>query len=304
MTGLTDFITEANWEDILTVWLVLVDDAYQALQTQFGPIRRRGPQPAFSDSEVITVGLLIDTFFHGHEALGLSFLRQYHPDLFPALLPEGQFNARRRELRMITEQIRQYLTRSWGLVDPKDNCRLVDSAPIPVCTYGRASRNRTVNGSEYFSVMKSRGAKLFGMRLYLTVTSTQVIDQWMLAPSAPHDGKMMAAFLEDAHDMILFGDGAFHDPAEINYLSYNRNIKVFAPPRKDAKSNPWPQKFRRWAGRLRRKIETTLSVLVTVFNVEQLGSRSLYGLMTRVASRLLAYNLCFIVGPILAQLEA
>jgi hypothetical protein len=89
LTGLTDFITEAKWTDILTVWFVLVDDAYQVLQVQFGPWRRRGPPPAFSDSEVITVSLMIDTFFHGHEALGLAFLRQYHADLFPALLPKA-----------------------------------------------------------------------------------------------------------------------------------------------------------------------------------------------------------------------
>lgn len=304
MTGLTDFITEANWADILTVWYALVDDAYQALQAQFGPIRRRGPQPAFSDSEVITVGLLIDTFFHGHEALGLSFVRQYHPDLFPALLPEGQFNSRRRELRMVTEQIRQHITGTRGLIDAEDNCRIIDSAPIPLCTYARACDCRSASGPQYFSVMKSRGAKLFGMRLYLSVTNAQVVDQWMLAPAGPHDGKVMTGFLEDTHDMVVFGDGAFHDPAEINHLRYSHNIQVFAPLRKDARHNPWPHKFRRWANRLRRKIETALSVLVTAFNVEQPGSRSFYGLVTRVASRLLAYNLCFITGPLLAQLEA
>ena len=303
MTGLTDFITQANWADILTVWLVLVDDAYQALENPFGPWRRRGPQPEFTDSEIITVGLLIDTFFHGHEALGLAFIRQYHLDLFPKLLPEGQFNHRRRELGMITEQIRQYLTRIQGLVDPQDNCRIIDSAPIPLCTYARASSNRTAAGPEYFSVMSSRKAKLFGMRLHLTITSDQVVDQWMLAPAAPHDSKVMTALLEGTDDLVVFGDGAFHDPAEMNHLSYSHRIQVFAPPRKDARK-PWPEKFRKWAGRLRRRIETTLSVLVTAFNVEHPGSRSLSGLITRVASRLLAYNLCFIVGPILAQLEA
>ena len=113
----------------------------------------------------------------------------------------------------------------------------------------------------------------------------------------------MTALFEDAGDLVVFGDGAFHDPAEMNHLSYSHHIQVFAPPRKDARQ-PWPEKFRRWANRLRRKIETALSVLVTAFNVERPGSRSLSGLITRVASRLLAYNLCFIVGPILAQLQA
>lgn len=303
MTGLTDFITEAKWTDILTVWFVLVDDAYQVLQARFGPWRRRGPPPAFSDSEVITVSLMIDTFFHGHEALGLAFLRQYHADLFPALLPEGQFNQRRRELGLIIEQIRQSLAGAWALIDPTDEVRLIDSAPIPVCTYMRASRNQTVAGAEYFSVMKSRGAKLFGLRLHLTTTCAQVVDRWLLAPAAPRDSKVMAAVFEDAHDLIAFGDGAFHDPTVMQHLRQRHNIQVWATPRKDS-LQPWPLDFRQWATRLRRRIETALSVLVTVFNVEHPGSRSLSGLIARVATRMLAYTLCFITGPLVAQLGA
>jgi len=134
MTGLTDFITDAQWEDILTVWYVVVDDAYKALEATYGPWRQRGPEPEFSDSEVITVALMIETFFHGHEALGLAFLRQYHRDLFPHLLPDGQFNERRRALGLITEPIRPVLTHTWGLIELEDRARLVDSAPIPVCT--------------------------------------------------------------------------------------------------------------------------------------------------------------------------
>jgi hypothetical protein len=72
MAGLTDFITQEPWSDIFLIWLVEVDDAYTELQTQYGEWRQRGPAPRFTDSEVITVALIIDTFFHGHEALGLS----------------------------------------------------------------------------------------------------------------------------------------------------------------------------------------------------------------------------------------
>jgi hypothetical protein len=282
---------------------VVVDDAYKALEATSGPWRQRGPEPEFSDSEVITVALMIETFFHGHEALGLAFLRQYHPGLFPQLLPDGQFNERRRALGLITEQIRQVVTHTWGLIEPEDRARLVDSAPIPVCTYARASRNRTVSGPQYFSIMASRKAKLFGLRLYLTITPDQVIDQWLLAPAAPHDSKVMPAVFEGAHDLIVFGDGAFHDPTEMDRLRRARHIDVYATPRTDAQK-PWPPDFRRWATRLRRRVETALSVLVTVFHVERPGSRSFSGLVARVATALLAYNLCFITGPLLARLNA
>ena len=73
MAGRTDFITDARWEDVWTIWYTLVDDAYQTLEQHYGAWRRSGPQPLFSDSEAITVGLIIDTWFGGHEALGLSF---------------------------------------------------------------------------------------------------------------------------------------------------------------------------------------------------------------------------------------
>ncbi len=83
MHGLTDYITTQPWVDIFTTWYVLVDDAYQALLTQVGRLRQRGPAPTFADSEVITIALIADTFFHGHEELCLSFMRQAPPRPVP-----------------------------------------------------------------------------------------------------------------------------------------------------------------------------------------------------------------------------
>jgi hypothetical protein len=302
MTGRTDFITEAKWADILLVWLVTVDDAYQRLERQHGCWRHSGPAPRFTDSEVITVSLFIDTVFHGHEDLGLSFLRQYHLDLFPHLLPNGQFNARRRMLGGITEQIRQDITGRFGLIGETERDRLIDSAPIPVCTYGRAGRNRTLVGSEYYGVMTNRKAKLFGLRLYLLTTPGQVIDRWLLAPASRRDCKIMPALLEGCSSLTIFADNAYADPVEAERLCQHQDITVFATPAKNVRK-PWPKEFRQMANRVRRRIESTFGVLATVFGVEQTGARSLLGLTTRIATRLLAYTLCFITGPILAQLK-
>ncbi len=299
MTGLTDFITDADWQDVFTIWLVLVDEAYVALEQHFGAWRQRGPAPAFHDSEVITVSLICDTFFHGHEALGLSFLRQYHADLFPALPTNGQFNTRRRLVGPIMEQLRRYLTHHWGLIDPEDACRLGDSAPIPVCTYTRAKQNATLQGDEYFGVMPSRKAKRFGLRLQATVTTAQVVDEWWLVPASIHDSK--AGMGEGVQDQVLLLDGAYHDPFLATLLRARRSVDRWAVPRQDSRA-PWPTKFRAWVTRLRRRIETVFSVLTTVFNIEQLGSRSLDGLFARVATRMLAYTLCFVTQAMLVQL--
>ena len=109
MTGLTEYITTARWADTMLIWLVLIDDAYQALETEYGRWRQRGPAPSCTDSEIITVSVIIDTFFGGNEELGLAFVRQYHRDCFPTLPPNGQFNDRRRTLRLIIEQVRRVI---------------------------------------------------------------------------------------------------------------------------------------------------------------------------------------------------
>jgi hypothetical protein len=303
MAGRTDFITEAKWADILLIWLVTVDDAYQRLERRYGRWRRTGPAPRFADSEVITVSLFIDTVFHGHEALGLSFLRQYHRDLFPHLLPNGQFNARRRALGAIAEQIRQEITHVFGLIDATDPIRLIDSAPIPVCTVGRAGHNRTLVGSEYFGVMPNRKAKLFGWRLYLLTTAGQVIDRWLLAPASRRDCKIMPAILEGCSDLTIFADNAYTDPIEAERLRRHQDITVLATPAKNVRQ-PWPDEFRQWANRYRRRIESAFGTLTTVFGVEQTGARSLTGFTARIATRLLAYTLTFITGPLLARLQS
>jgi hypothetical protein len=71
MNGLTNYITERPWLDTITAWYVHVDDAYARLVVRRGyPLRTRGPEPVFSDSEVITVSLIIETFFQARARRG------------------------------------------------------------------------------------------------------------------------------------------------------------------------------------------------------------------------------------------
>jgi hypothetical protein len=99
MTGLTDYITGSNWVDIFAMWYILVDDAFQQLITCLGrPLHQSVPEPAFTDSKVITVALIIVTFFAGHEDLGIALVKQYHSLIVPRFQPAPIL------ARMITKQ--------------------------------------------------------------------------------------------------------------------------------------------------------------------------------------------------------
>jgi len=297
MRRLTDFITQASWEDIIVHLFVIVDDAYQALAPILPCQRRRGPQPRFSDSEVITVSLIIDFWFGGNEELGLAFLRQYHLDLFPHLPSPSRFNERRRRLGLVMESIRRYLLAAFHLLPDDDPWRLVDSLPAPVCQYSHAPRCQTVTGSEYVGRVASKKSKFFGFRLQMTTTLDQVVDVWLLTPAAHKDAKMLAPLLESCQDVVLLADNAYHDPGEAHFLAQSRGIRIHALPRRDSR-HPWHPEFRRLVRRLRLRIETAFSILTTTFHIQRLGARSLSGVITRIASRLLAYTLCFILAPL------
>jgi len=301
MIGMTNYVTEAKWVDVFLVWYYLVDNAYQHLEGQYGEWRRSGPPPVFSDREVITVALIIDTYFAGNEELGLSFLRQYHRAEFPHLPSNGHFNERRTLLGPLIEQLRRWLTRQEGLLKPDDPLRLIDGAPIFVAAYARASANQTITGSEYFGVAKSHGVKIFDFRLTLTTSDEQVVDEWMLAPAAPYDSTTMPAMLENYDDCTVLGDGAYHNPTAEPVLSEKYQVEVLASPKKNS-LHPWPTAFRQTVTRLRRRIETALSVLATVFDIEHPQARSLKGIVSRLSTRLLAYNLSFVMDKYLMPL--
>lgn len=297
MAGLTDCITDCCWEDVWMHWFCRVDDAYAALEQRYGRWRRTGPKPTFHDTEVITVALIIDTWFHGHEALGLAFVRLYHPTLFPYLPADGHFNARRTVLGPRIDQVRRLLTRDAGLLAADEPHRLIDRAPIPLATYRRASTTQLVAGPAYFSVMVTRAAKLFGLRLSLTVAPNGVIDEWCLAPAGVHDSQVMPALLEDRADRVVLGDGAYHNPTVEPVLEAH-DIVVRAPPRRDAKAvEPWPHALRQQFSAVRQQVETVFSTLTTVFDVQRPRARSLKGVVSRISTRMLAYTLCFLTTP-------
>lgn len=295
MNGLTKYITECAWEDVFTAWFVVIDDLYQALYAH-GRIRERGPRPRFTDSEVITVGMICDTFFGGKEELTLSFIRQHYLPLFPGLLEQSRFNRRRRALCLVTEELRRRL--SARLISPTDKLRLVDTAPIPVCTYMRSSRCQTVRGAEYCSVMPSKRAKLFGFRLHVSASWDMVVEDWTLAPASFRETTVLESLLVERSGLTVAGDQGFLSHRLRDQLEHSRQIQLLTAPQRRHRVQ-WSKASRQLLNRVRRRVETALSVLNTVFHLEQPGSRSLTGLIARIATRILAYTISFVTVKLL-----
>ena len=294
MNGLTDYITQQPWEETITTWYVLVDDAYQRLVAKRGrPLRASGPEPTFSDSEVITVSLIIEAFFQGHEEVGYAFVSQYLRDLFPNLIDLDRFNTRRRALIAVIETIRRDLRDQ--RLDSCDAIRLVDSAPVTLMTYTRGARCKSFVGSQFFGVVTSKKGKIFGLRLHVTTTLDQLIDEWVLAPASVPDPQVLDELVLDGRDLTLIGDKIYND-AELEERLWRKRRIMLMPLRKDNQNKQWPDDIRRILGRIRHRVETVFSTLTTVFNIQRPRGRSVAGHVVRIATCILAHTLSFFMA--------
>ena len=304
MKGLTDYITQSAWSDILTANYMFVDDSYQEINPTLPLKRQFAPHgtPEFSDSEVITIALFGEMVFHGDEDKTLHFIRQYHLDMFPKLLDKSRFNRRRHQLTEVMEAIRQHLRDRWRDAHPLDedeaHLRLVDSAPISICTYTRGSRCQSIPvewRDEWFGVCTSKKAKFFGPRCHVTTTLDQMIDSWLLAPGSYDDRKPMVTLLENQRTLAVIGDKGYVSQELADRL-WEEGEHLLLALKRDNQKVQWPTGFQKILGYLRHRVETTFSVLTTVFNFERPKSRSLSGLLNRTTTKILAHTLSFFLG--------
>lgn len=307
MKGLTDYITASPWEAILTVTFVLIDDECQALGEQCLPQRKYAPsgEPHFHDSEVITLALFGEMVFAGDEAKMLHFIRQYHLELFPHLVDNSRFNRRRQALAELMEAIRCRLRDRWRAQHPLEPeevpLRLVDSAPIPICTYTRGRRCQSIPidwRDEWFGVCASKKSKFFGPRCHMTVMLDQMVDTWLLAPGSYEDRKPLIALLEERQGLGLISDKGYVS-AELEERLWETGEHLLLCLKRQNQKEQWPHGIQRILGRLRHGIETAFSVLTTVFAFAAPRSRSLSGLIARITTKILAHTLSFFLAEFL-----
>ena len=101
--------------------------------------RRPGPNPKAPDSDILTIGWLLEYIGEDSENSGYQRIKAELKTVFPALPERSRFNRRRRNLSTASEVIRQALTNYL----PKTDVFIVDSFPILVCDFKRAKTSKS-----------------------------------------------------------------------------------------------------------------------------------------------------------------
>jgi Transposase DDE domain len=286
---------------VLTTLFTIVDDTMKGSAMIQDALKRPGPAPHLSDSEVITLALyqeLIgepreDHFFRLHQAS----LRPF----FPALNERSRYNRRKRDLWSVILAVRVSLQLVLDALELEETA-VIDSAPVPCVSYKRGKQASDFVGTADYGVCSSKAIKYFGCKFHSVVSLSGLLLGFLLTPANCYDNQPVVELLDSFshHLKRVLGDGAYNDAPLQGYLQQHRSLQLLAP----AKANQAPKRSpsaQKQLNRLRLICETVNAQLQEQLHLSKHYAKSTWGLMTRIAAKVTAHSVGMVVNTCLGR---
>jgi DDE family transposase len=260
----------------------LVIALYVQIDDFLGP-RHRGPgrPPKLTDAELITLAVaqMFLAIPNDRQFLALAGSRLGH--LFPRLIDQSGYNRRLRALAPVIGRCISYL----AYISPSfcERVRLLDSTPVP-CAQSRETVKRCAfAGSGGYGYCRSHSRWFWGYRLYLLCAADGMPIGWELAGANLGERVVAADMLERVpvagHTVIADKNFAGR---EFEAMMAAHGAHFLRPDRRDE-----PHRHGS-LGAVRQWIESAIWTLKGPLGLEHHGARTITGLATRIALRLLA----------------
>ena len=283
---------------VLTTLFTIVDDVMKGSAMIQDALKRPGPAPKLTDSELVTIAIyqeLIgepreDHFFRLHQASLLTF--------FPGLNERSRYNRRKRDLWSVILAVRISLQIVLDALQLEETA-VVDSAPVPCVGYKRSKAHSDFVGTADYGVCSSKAMKYFGCKFHRVVSLTGVIMGFLVTPASPYDNQVLVELLDSCshHLTDLLGDGAFNDAALQSFLEQYRGLQLLAPSKVNQPPKRSPQ-AQRQLNRLRLICETVNAQLQEQLHLSKHYAKSTWGLVTRIAAKVTAHSLGMMVNAL------
>lgn len=266
----------------LTALYVIVDDWYQAHAPRL-LAGKAGAKPTFSDSEVITLALAQHWCGFAKEREWLRFIRNNHAALFPKLVSQSEFNVRARNLCWLIRQLGNWAIEQLGV--RHQPLRLIDGTPVHVRHWRRYSPRSLAFPGAALGHCAAKRETFYGYRLVALTTLDGVITDWVLIPANADERDGALDLLEPYANLCALGDKGFLDQLRQAYLQEQHGIVLLTPKRKNQKEQN-PKEWDRWLVQARQRIETVFSQAKGFFGLEKPGTKTFWGLASRLIAKL------------------
>ena len=249
---------------------------------------RPGPNPECPDSDILTIGWLLEYIAADSENAGDRRLKAELKTVFRSLPERSRFNRRRRNLSGASEVLRRAL----AAFLPPTEVFIVDSFPIPICDFKRAKSSKSdlkwADASGTFATYGQCATKglgtFLGFRGHLITTGIGVPVDFAIASADIDDREVLPLLCESGRYRVILGDKGYISGPLRDELLETENTCLLPTLRRNQKDQ-YPEDFRKRHVRVRRRIETTIGQLTEQFCVSRVRARTQWGLCTRMSSK-------------------
>jgi transposase len=309
---------ELDLETFLTTLYVMVDDLYQQHIQPYMPARS-GPASALSDSEVLCLGLAAQWRSGVPWKTERHFVRYtlaHLRPLFPGMTSQSAFNRRLRRLWGAYILIQQAVAEQLWIVQ---DCEIMDCVPVPIA---RGARSFHPGWLEDIARIGKGGNDryFYGLHLLLVISRSGVATGWTLAAGNVQDRWLAELLLSSragstqlsgpqdqglepptdwvgpaqscgaARHCPILADLGYDGEAWCQHWATDYGAQVITSPEKEQR------KARQWFSSLRQVVETAFSSLCDSFGLQFPRAHTRWGLLTRIAGKLAAYNLGILIN--------
>jgi hypothetical protein len=246
-----------------------------------------GRKPSFTDSELLTLIIFKEFMTFKSERKFIGYINANYLDMFPDIVDQSQFNRRGCSLRLILNELRKHTAEQLDVI--MASLYILDTAPTPVVGYKRSKKHSAFYNAQY-GHCASKKMNYWGYKLVMLVTADGIPVAFELVPANTDERDAAEEVLPSANpNSVVLGDKGFIDEERQNDWKNRYGVSVLTFKRK----NQYIQNDLEVSQLLkayRHQIETTLSSLERIEDIEDTGAKTVLGLSTRVIAKITSYT--------------
>ncbi|KUG56313.1 transposase [Kocuria rosea subsp. polaris] len=280
---------DADLDTLATALYVSTDDLLKA-HPEHAPARPVvGIAPRITDAELITLAVLQAPGGYTSEARWLRHAQAHLRHLFPYLPHQTAYNKRLRALVDTMAWLIGVLAADTTVAG--DDLWVVDSTPVECARSRETVRRSGLAGWAQYGYCASHSRYFWGLRLHLVATVHGLPVGWALTGAKADERTVLVEILTGTPGLhrpssgrqVVIGDKNYYGRAFDAELA-QAGITVVRPPR----AGELPRDGARFLKPLRQVIESVNNTLKAQLDLERHGGRTVRGVCTRIAQRLLA----------------
>lgn len=268
-------------EDHIIAIYVRIEEIYKKI-TADRPLRRGGFAPALSDVEVLTMEIVGEMEGRNGDRAIWWYFDTHWRDWFPNLSAYKTFAKHCANLAWIKEPLMDQLFK--GADDP---LQIIDGVPLPLAHNARAYRSTLLKEHGAWGFCAAKDEHYYGLKGHLVINGSGRITAMTVTPANVDERAALWDFVGKIKGVLIGDKGYIGKDLQMDLAGNGIHLQT---PLRDNMPDPRSRPEIHALNRLRKPVETALSVLVDHFHLTKIKAHDLWHYTNKIFRKLIAYN--------------